>query len=156
MNKQFTEEELEIVEGEVPVIEAANVMLGTMMQSMIDMAKGMPDVWQKMGQDDQDVWIQHCDARCRDIVRSGVAILATGNHESIPAVVEQVVFKDGVKVVLKINGNREGAHAIADCEGNTVAVIVADSDEYLTSEGRPESDEDQGSLQLNETGDAEQ
>lgn len=141
-------DEIEMGDEEDRLIESANVMLGTFMQNMIDMAKAMPTVWEQMGEQDQDTWIQFCDARCRELIRNGVAILAAGNQELIPAVVEQVVFKDGVKVVLKINGNREGAHSIADAEGEIVGVIVANSEEYMGEDARPDSDKDQGELQV--------
>lgn len=141
-------DDLEMTEGEERQLESANVMLGTMMQSMIDMAKALPKPWQEMGEADQDSWIQFCDARCRELIREGVSILAAGNQEVVPAVVEQVVFKDGVKVVLKINGNREGSHAIADAEGEVVGIIVANSEEYMGEETRPESEKDQRAMDI--------
>lgn len=133
------------------VVTAANTMLGDLMNCVVDLAKAMPTTWQEMSEAKQDEWLALVDRQCSRAIRDCVHIIATRGSVSVPAVVDSVTFKDGVKVVLKMAGTGEGAHMVADHQNGTVMICMADYEELTSDNDKPKADPDQSPLALEDT-----
>lgn len=135
------------------LITAASTMLGDLMNCVINLAKALPKPWEQLSEIQQDTWLQSVDWQCQEAVKECVSIISSRGSLVVPAIVDSVTFKDGVKVVLKVLSNSEGAHAIADAEGEVVNITIADTSELVSDKGKPKADPTQPGLGLAESGD---
>ena len=135
---------------------AAETMLGDLMSLCVNELKAAPDVWQKMSEDTQSDVIQRVEDQCRAAVDKATLIIAAGGIAgSVVATVDSVTFKDGIKVVLKCPSADQGAHALADCQGDNVLVVISDSDQFSNTSSAPQAEADQRGLDLDADGDKE-
>ncbi len=126
---------------------AKETLLGDLMNVVLEEIKAAPDVWQKMSESHQTLVIERIQNRCHSAVNQVVSIVATnGNTDYAMCDVESVTFKDGVKAVLKMPIRTEGAHALADCEGRKVMVVMPDPEEFGNTDSAPTPDPDQPDL----------
>lgn len=132
----------------------ADVMLGEVMKACIDMIKVMPDVWQKMGETQQKGFLDNLQIRVSTEIRRAVVAIAARDYQAITAAVDQVTFKDGVKVVMKLAPGSTGRHELADAEGDNVLIVLADAEQYFGGTGEVNADQDQPDLEY-EDGDAD-
>ncbi|AMO55652.1 hypothetical protein GZ77_09025 [Endozoicomonas montiporae] len=125
----------------------ASTLLGDLMGLVTDEVKALPDVWQKLSELQQQEVIVRVKKQCTNAVAQAVRIMATGDRVSLLATVDTVTFKDGVKAVFKMPGNSPGRHDLADAEGETVMIVIPDTDAYMGGE-EPEADPDQPAFDL--------
>lgn len=104
---------------------------GSLMDRLLTEIKAMPDPWQKMSEAKQRALLERLQSSVGDGVRQAVRLIAARGCDAVSAAVDQVVFKDGVKIVLKSVLKTEGAHALADHEGQSVVVVIADPEQYM-------------------------
>jgi len=123
---------------------AEETLLGDLMNMTLDLAKALPEPWQKLSEQKQGEWLDSARRQCLAAARQTVSIIAAGGHITVPCTVDSVTFKDGVKVVLKVvNSRSQGAHDIADNEGEIVAVVIADESLADSDGDAPAPDRDQ-------------
>lgn len=125
-------------------------MIGDLMSFMTQEFKAMPDVWQKLGESHQREIVYRAELAAKKVVREAVEILASGGEVTAKLTVDQVVFKDGAKVVLKAGFTTQAIHDIADRQGKTCLVVIPESQDI--AEQIPDSDKlidkDQGEFPL--------
>lgn len=145
----YTDAEPEIVlEGTREI--ARDSLLGDLMHSMLDEVKALPDVWQKLPQYRQDQVLARIEGRSRTILGRVVEIIAADARPSIPANVESVTVKDGIKAVLAVSRSSPQRHDLVDAQGSAVMIVIADAEPY-TGGDKPKSQKDQRALALNDT-----
>ena len=145
----YTDAEPEIVlEGTRSI--ARETMLGDLMNSMLDEVKAIPDVWQKLPQYKQDQVLARIEGRSRTILGRVVEIIAADARPSIPANVESVTVKDGIKAVLAVSRSSPQRHDLVDAQGSAVMIVIADAEPYAGGD-KPKSQKDQRALALNDT-----
>lgn len=145
----YTDAEPEIVlEGTRSI--ARESLLGDLMHSMLDEVKAIPDVWQKLPQYKQDQVLARLEGRARTILGRVVEIIAADARPSIPANVESVTVKDGIKAVLAVSRSSPQRHDLVDAQGSAVMIVIADAEPY-TGGDKPKSQKDQRALALNDT-----
>lgn len=142
----YTDAEPEIaLEGTRAI--ARESLLGDLMHSMLDEVKAIPDVWQKLPQYKQDQVLARIEGRSRTILGRVVEIIAADARPSIPANVESVTVKDGIKAVLAVSRSSPQRHDLVDAQGSAVMIVIADAEPYTGGE-KPKSERDQGTLPL--------
>jgi len=57
-------------------------------------------------------------------------VIATDRAPSLAGTVESVTFKDGIKAVLTLDKHAEGRHNLADAEGTTVLIVMANPEQF--------------------------
>ena len=145
----YTDAEPEIVlEGTRSI--ARESLLGDLMHSMLDEVKAIPDVWQKLPQYKQDQVLARIEGRSRTILGRVVEIIAADARPSIPANVESVTVKDGIKAVLAVSRSSPQRHDLVDAQGSAVMIVIADAEPY-TGGDKPKSQKDQRALDLKDT-----
>ena len=127
-----------------------DMMLGEMLQIVIDEIKAAPDVWQKMSQDQQDDMIDRCKRRLTGVVEQAVTHIVAAGRPVITADVESVTFKDGIKAVLKVSQSNPLRHELADATGLQVLVVVTDIKQFSGGTEGVKSDDDQPGLPLDD------
>ncbi|WLD56907.1 hypothetical protein NFC81_09200 [Salinispirillum sp. LH 10-3-1] len=129
-------------------IVAAETLYGDLVRIVLDEIKHAPRVWQKMTEDQQSHVIDRVHQRCNDAASKAILAAFSGSYQSVGALVEQVVFKDGIKCVLKIAPHAQGRHELADREGFNVVLLLMDPSEFGADEPPPEPEPDQRGLAL--------
>jgi hypothetical protein len=56
--------------------------------------------------------------------------LAANGRRTIPATLESITVKDGIKAALTMSKFEERRHELIDCQGARVLIVVADPEEY--------------------------
>lgn len=123
-------------------------MLGDLMSCVIDLAKALPTTWQKLSQEQQELYLSQVDAKCKQAIEECVAIIASRDSKPIPATVDSVTFKNGVKVSLKMAQATHGAHLVADSTGQSVLITVTDTSELTSDHHKPAADPNQPALPI--------
>lgn len=81
----------------------------------------------------------------REIVKEAIDVIASNARLSFGAEVDQVLFKDGIKAVLKMSRG-ENAHELADIAGGFVTVVIEDRSALLDAGNAPTGEPDQKPL----------
>lgn len=148
MNDQATvttdNEELQAAFDAVDVAE--ETMLGDLMSLVIQELKVMPKSWPEMSESQQEEVIYRAEQRCKSAIKKATRIISSRNHKTVLAQVEQVVFKDGAKAVLK--GFGPGFHDLADAINETVMVVIPETEPSLEHAPDVQADKDQAELPL--------
>lgn len=126
-------------------VTTAETMAGDLLMALIDEMRTAPDVWAKMPEKQQGEIIDRLRDRVTWNVEQAVALIASDDRPTVAAIVESVTFKDGVKAVLKMSCS-EGAHHLADAEGDKVLVVISGADQYTGGTEGVEPDPDQTSI----------
>jgi DNA segregation ATPase FtsK/SpoIIIE-like protein len=132
---------------------SAHTMHSDLMGVVINTCKALPNVWQKMNEEQQQDFIDSIDRQIKELVTSCVKTIAADDRPYVLGKVDQVVFKRGIEAKLSIErdvhqeGAPSGAHELADNTGEMVMIILPGLGEYAGSEGdKPTADEDQPDL----------
>lgn len=132
---------------------AEKTFLGDLMTCVVEQVKVLPKSWQQLSEAEQRDYLYRVEAQMRQATKKALQILMAQDMQMVPAQVESVTFKEGVKVVLKMMSGTEGRHAIADAEGSVVNVVIGHTDHLTQGGGKPEPEKDQPDLPLDDTPD---
>lgn len=101
---------------------------------MRDSKESLP--WHLLPEAKQAEHISRATMLAENTVRRVVAIVAADGKRTIPATVEQVVVKEGLKAVVKAHKNEQNLKDLGMAEGLSVLIVVADATPY-TGERQP-------------------
>lgn len=118
---------------------------GDLASWLVDRLRQQPKTYGEMSEQEQRETIESATMAVNSMLRRAVALIAADDRKVIVAEVEKVEFKDGIKAVISCSKSSEYRHDLADAQGQTVLIVVADADKYLGGE-RPEAEPDQGAL----------
>ncbi|WP_114153851.1 cell division protein FtsK [Chromobacterium haemolyticum] len=119
-----------------------------LLSAMVQEMKLLPDVWVKLNQQRQDDVIERLRKRIDHNVRMAVHILASEGRTVVVGELDQVVRKDGIKAVFKINSAAAGRHDLFDSEGKACLIVVADAGENLAGMDEVVGEPDQRAMDL--------
>lgn len=109
---------------------AAETMHGDLMALVVDELKAAPRPWPELGEDEQDEVIERVRRRTGEAVEDVVRIIATAGFKRIPAKLDSVQVKDGLKITLSALQNDPARHDLMDAQGTTVALVLADPERF--------------------------
>lgn len=132
---------------QAPAVELAReTLVGDLVSLVIEELKAAPDVWQKLSEHKQGAVIGRVHQRVLEAVRQAVELIATNGRAAIPATLEQVTVKDGIKGVVTVSRTDPSRHDLADAVGRAVMIVVADPAEFAGGAGDVKPDPDQPPL----------
>jgi len=114
-----------------PAFEAAAFASRDLLEALVLEIKLQERPWDAMPQAMQDEVIERLRRRVETNVAKAVRLIVSDDQVVMPATVESVTFKEGVKAVLKISRHAVGRHDLADCEGSDVVVVIVDPKIYM-------------------------
>jgi methionyl-tRNA synthetase len=103
--------------------------------------------WSDRSENEQRETIHYVETAIQEAVRSAVEMIAAGGLPTIKATLDQVVVKDGLKLVLVMDRSNEQRHAIMDATGGTVLLVVADASNYMGERAPVKVTPDQGDIE---------
>ena len=131
---------------------SAHTMHTDLMGVVINTCKALPNVWQKMNEEQQQDFINSIDRQIKELVTCCVKTIAADDRPYVLAKVAQVTFKGPVEAKMVIARNPDGsmpsgAHDIADQTGQQVMIILPSIEDYAaTEDDKPTAQEDQPDL----------
>ena len=124
---------------------AQEFLLGSLIKAATKHLKTLSKPWGEMKEGEQQRVMGAVGNDCRAAVRDAIDIIASNGRLTFPAAVDQVVFKDGVKVVLSL-AKGDWAHSLADAEGGYVTIVIEERSKLLDEGDALEVEKDQKSL----------
>lgn len=124
---------------------AVETMGGDLTAWLIDRIKNLRTTWAQMPEAEQATLIGSARLAVEDTVKTVVRMIAADGRPVIPATLDQITVKDGIKGVLKMRKDDPLRHALLEAQGKSVMLIVAEADRFLGG-ADPEPDPDQPGL----------
>ena len=111
---------------------AKETLTGDIRDFILDRIKHEQDKrpWDQRSEADQQFTVNQVEGACQRLVERAVEIIAAGGRKAIKATLEQVTFKDGIKATISLSKFDEMRHALADSQGSTIVIFVADPEEF--------------------------
>lgn len=106
-------------------------VVGDLMGLTLDELRNAQDVWQKLSEDEQDNVIHRVEARVKAAVTTVVRMISAQGFTRVPAKIESITIKDGMKAVLLPLSIGEDRHALIDAQGTTVTIVLANIDRFV-------------------------
>lgn len=107
----------------------------------IKLAKGTKKPYAEMNEFEKRSFISDADHAIKTQITRAVDIIVAQKRTVVKCQVDQVVFKDGVKIVLKA-GMTDATHAIADAQGQHVLVVITGVEKFIDGPApKPEKDQ---------------
>ena len=127
---------------------ASKHLYAALVKVAVDRIKTLDKPWHQLGEQRQREVIDGIASETEAAVRTAVTTIGAANYPVIRCKVDSVLFKDGVKAVLTTDGGPKERHQLADAQGQTIAVVVADADQFLDRAELPKAEKDQRPLAL--------
>lgn len=131
---------------------AGKFLYGDLRDWLLGQIKGLPKPWAKLNETEQRRIIEGASQIARDTVMKAVEIVAAGGRQVIPASLDAITVKDGIKATLTVGRHDEMRHELIDSQGARVLLLIAEARPYLHAEKPAKPDPDQGALIDPETG----
>lgn len=141
----LNEQELTNYHLQVQVEETVGTEL---LKAMLGEMRLLPQVWEKLSKKQQDEVIDRLRSAVEEQVTKAVMRLAAKERPTLAGIVEQVVYKDGMKAVLKFDKGDPARHELADATGQIVLLVVAAPKAETEGMDRIEGEEDQRAMAL--------
>jgi hypothetical protein len=103
--------------------------------------------WSDRTEADQRATVHTIEATIQDLVASAVQLIAASGLPTIKATLDQIVVKDGLKLVLQMPKSHEQRLQIMDAVGGTVLLVVADASEFMGERAPVAIKPDQGDIE---------
>ncbi len=124
---------------------AKEFLLGEIIKVAMRQVRTLSMPFTMLRQAEQQAVLDRVTDDIREILSEAIDVIASNARLSFRAEVEQVLFKDGIKAVLKM-ARGENAHALADIAGGFVTVVIEDRSVILDSACDDMSEPDQKPL----------
>lgn len=118
-------------EKKVPIDVAAETMLGDFMALHVQELRASKKPWDAMSEDEQRDALHRTEMSVRQSITKATKIISSDNRAITSAALEQVVFKDGVKAVLKLPKDSASAQFLTDAVGKSVYLVFADPEQHM-------------------------
>lgn len=123
--------EVEVIDQDTVFETCEQTVVGDLMALTLDELKHAQDVWQKLSEDEQDDAIRRVEQRVKAAVTTVVRMISAQGFTRVPAKIESITIKDGMKAVLLPLAISEDKHALIDAQGQTVTIVLADVSKFV-------------------------
>jgi len=113
------------------ILEFAREELAGKLKAMcVGLLESFKTPWNMTSEKNQEIALHRMEEVIERSVRQAVIVIATDRAPSLAGTVESVTFKDGIKAVLTLDKHAEGRHNLADAEGTTVLIVMANPEQF--------------------------
>lgn len=131
------------------VLEFAREELAGKLKAMcVGLLESFKTPWNMTSEKNQEIALAKMEEVIEQQVRRAVLVIATERTPSLSGTVESVTFKDGIKAVLTLDRHAEGRHDLADAEGTTVLIVMANPEQFTGGMEKVGAQPDQNALNL--------
>jgi len=109
---------------------AREELAGKLKAMCVGLLESFKNPWNMTSEKNQAIALNKMEEVIQQEVRRAVLVIATERAPRLTATVESVTFKDGIKAVLTLDKHSEGRHDLADSEGTTVLIVMANPEQF--------------------------
>jgi hypothetical protein len=134
-------------EQEVDAIELETETLsGDVRDAILNKFRNQQKPWQQMTEAEQSMFNNSIDSTARYLVTQAVKLVAAEGRKTIAAVVDSITVKDGIKATVTLPKSDEQRHNLIDSQGQTVLIVVVDTEKFNGEKEPAPVDPDQPEL----------
>lgn len=126
----------------------ASTLKTELMAITLDELKAAVDVWHLVPEQEQDEVINRIERRVHDAVVQTIRLISGHGFTRIPASIESITIKDGIKLAATVSRTDAARHDLIDAQGSIITLVIADLSEFTDSPHSHAADPDQGELRL--------
>lgn len=130
---------------------AAENLRHELMACALDELKVGNDPWQKLSEELQDEIIERVERRVTEAVRAAIHLISSHGFVRMPAKLDSITVKDGLKAVLSLNQLDPARHQFIDAQGSVVTLVLASTQAFIDAPHQHKPDPDQPNLDLTAT-----
>lgn len=124
---------------------AADTLGHDLLQALVNELQATKE-WASRSEQDQNASIERLRVRVHKLVGEALNIMLLQEYPVVVATVAGVRFQKGIRVVLAVDKHAQSRHELADAEGKSVLVLIADPDELREGMGKIRAAAKQGEL----------
>ena len=110
---------------------AGTNMVHDLMTMSINELKAASGCWAKMPEQEQEEIIERLERQVKSTVQEALHLISSGGFVRIPATFDSMTVKDGLKVQLSLGRTEKNRHALLDCQGGVVTIVLANASEFI-------------------------
>lgn len=108
---------------------------GDLIGALVSELKLLPDIWPKIGPDEQDDIIERVRKRVTDNVRTAVKLIASAGRITVAGDLKKVTFADKVEAVFSLSKNDPSALELCHAQGLACLIVVASAGLHMGGAG---------------------
>jgi hypothetical protein len=113
----------------------AETVAGDLIGMLVGELKLLPDIWPKIGPDEQDDIIERVRKRVTDGVRQAVKLIASAGRITVAGDLKKVTFSDKVEAVFSLSKNDPSALELCHAQGQACLIVVASAGLHMGGAG---------------------
>lgn len=122
---------------------------GAVMRVVLDQIRTLPDVWQKIPEEQQQGIIEIAREEVAKVVRTGVATIVAFGYPHSEVGIESITVKGACKLVLSLS-DPNALHELVDAVGHKCVLVLIDAEMFTAGMDAFKADADQPGLPLGE------
>lgn len=108
---------------------------GDLIAMLVGELKLLPDIWPKIGPDEQDDIIERVRNRVTDAVRQAVHLIASEGRITVVGDLKKVTFADKVEAVFALSKNDPSVRDLTTAQGQACIIVVAAASNHMGGAG---------------------
>lgn len=108
---------------------------GDLIAMLVGELKLLPDIWPKIGPDEQDEIIERVRNRVTDSVRTAVGLIASAGRITVAGDLKKVTFADKTEAVFSLSKHDPNVQELCHAQGQACLIVVAGAGEHMGGAG---------------------
>jgi hypothetical protein len=109
----------------------AETVAGDLLGMLVGELKLMPDIWPRIGPDEQDDIIERVRKRVTDNIRKAVNLIASEGRITVIGDLKKVTFSDKVEAVFTLGKNDPSVRELTTAQGQACIIVVAAASNHM-------------------------
>ncbi|KVN95007.1 hypothetical protein WK59_10180 [Burkholderia ubonensis] len=122
------------------LVRTSETIAGDLIAALLQEFRLLPDIWVKVGSDEQDEIVERVRKRVTDNVRNAVHLIASGDRMTVAAELKKVTFADKVEAVFSLAKRDPAAMDLCHAQGLACLIVVADAQQFMGGADAPQKD----------------
>lgn len=121
-------------------VRTTETIAGDLLAMLLQEFRLLPDIWIKVGFDEQQEIIDRIRKRVTDNVREAVRLIASGDRMTVAAELKKVTFADKVEAVFSLAKRDPAAMDLCHAQGLACLIVVSDAGQHMGGTDAPQKD----------------
>lgn len=133
-------------EDDQRLLMAAETIAGDLASMLVQELRLLPDIWPKIGEEEQGEILDRVRKRVLDSVREAVRLIAAAERTTVGCQLKKVSFSDKAEAVFSLAKHDPAAMDLAHAQGLSCLIVVMDPGQFLGGVDDVKPDADQPDL----------
>jgi hypothetical protein len=109
----------------------SKTVAGDLISALVSELKLLPDIWPRIGPDEQESIIERVRKRVADNVRKAVHLIASEGRITVVGDLKKVTFGDKVEAVFSLSKNDPRTSELTHAQGQACVIVVASASSHM-------------------------